>query len=52
MLCKDLKFLMQEYNDLPMWIGGDLNLPNVDWENNVTKHDSYPFPFVTRFYSL
>ena len=32
---------------LPMWIGGDLNLPNIDWENNVANMAHTPFPFVT-----
>jgi len=43
---------MQEYYDLPMWIGGDLNLPNIDWENNVVKHGSYPFSFCDTFLEL
>ena len=28
-----------------IWIGGDLNLPNIDWAtNSVLSHD-YPLPF-------
>lgn len=29
-LCNDLEHLIKEYSDSPMWIGGDMNLPNID----------------------
>ena len=33
-LCSDLAKLVNEYPDVPIWIAGDLNLPNINWDNN------------------
>jgi len=51
-LCKDLEHLIEEYSDSPVWIGGDMNLPNIDWQNNVAKSGSYPISFCNTFLDL
>ena len=34
-----LKYVSGKYNDSPIWIGGDFNLPDIDWSNNtITSH--------------
>ena len=51
-VCKDLEHLIKEYGDLPMWIGGDMRLPNIDWQNNSAKSGSYPISFCNTFLEL
>ena len=42
-LCKALESLCLTYLDIPIWIAGDLNLPNIDWENYCIIVDNvYP----------
>jgi len=43
-VCKDLEHLIKEYGDLPMWIGGDMNLLNIS--------DSCPISFCNTFLEL
>jgi len=31
-----------DHPSLPIWIAGDLNLPNIDWEVNHTNGSAYP----------
>ena len=50
-ICKDLKHLIKEYN-FPMWIGGDINLPNIDRQNNSSKSGSYLVSFCNTFLEL
>ena len=40
-LCSDLEKLLNEYPDVPIWIAGDLNLPNINWDNNSVEGNSY-----------
>ena len=39
-----LESLCSRHPDLPIWIGGDLNLPNLDWECFATTDSAYPLP--------
>jgi len=41
-LCQALESLCSRYSDLPIWIGGDINLPNIDWESLTTTDSTYP----------
>ena len=38
---QDIEHIINEYPNLPVWIAGDLNLPNIDWENHAVKSNSY-----------
>jgi len=41
-LCQFLKTIVDNHPSLPIWIAGDLNLPNIDWEVNHTNGSAYP----------
>ena len=39
-LCRVLHEIILENPQLPIWIGGDFNLPNIDWDNlSVNGHN-------------
>ena len=48
-LYKDMEYTINDYPNLPVWIAGDLNLPNIDWETNVVKNNSYPMSLCNTF---
>ena len=52
-LCSDLEGLMNEHPNVPIWIAGDLNLPNISWDYNSVEGNSYPSNIFTdfRFYT-
>ena len=33
-LCNILEQMVVSNPNIPIWIGGDLNLPNIDWSNS------------------
>ena len=34
-----LKSICQRFKNSPIWVGGDLNLPDIDWKTNtITSH--------------
>ena len=38
-ISKELKILLRKYKTNPIWFGGDMNLPDIDWStNSITKH--------------
>ena len=41
-LCQALETLCLTYPSLPIWIGDDINLPNIDWENLTVTDGTYP----------
>ena len=41
-LCRDLDDLLSEHSDVPVWIAGDLNLPDINWNNCAVEGTSYP----------
>ena len=41
-LCKAFESLCLTHPDIPIWIAGDLNLPNMDWENYCIVDNAYP----------
>ena len=48
-LCSDLENLVNEHPDVPIWIAGDLNLPNINWVNNSAEGNSYPLSLCNIF---
>ena len=47
-LCKAFESLCLTYLDIPIWIAGDLNLPNIDWENYCIVDNVYPVTICER----
>ena len=41
-LCNLFMTISSTYPNVPTWLVGDLNLPNIDWVNNCTQGSSYP----------
>ena len=50
-LCSDLEGLVNEHPNTQIWIAGDLNFPNINWNNNSVEGFSYPIPLVIFFTS-
>ena len=48
-LSSDMEGLVREYPNVPMWIAGDLNLLNINWNNNSMEGNSYPIPLHNIF---
>ena len=43
-LCSEMEGLLKEYPNSLIWIEGDLNLSNINWNNNFMEGNSYPIP--------
>ena len=41
-LCSTMEEVIEKYPRDMIWITGDINLPYVDWENNIVQSSSYP----------
>ena len=41
-LVNDIKTITSKYKASPHWIGGDLNLPDIDWSTNSIAGHQYP----------
>ena len=41
--------MVKEYPNVPIWIAGDLNLPNINWNNTSIEGNSYPIPLCNVF---
>ena len=41
-LCQLFESLCSTHPDSPIWIAGDMNLPNIDWESFCITNSSYP----------
>ena len=41
-LCDILEEMVASNPNTPLWIGGDLNLPNIDWTNSSILNNRYP----------
>ena len=41
-LCNILEEMVASNPNTPLWIGGDLNLPNIDWTNSSILNNRYP----------
>ena len=52
LLFEEIKRLASMYRKNPMWIGGDLNLPDKDWEVKSINNYQYPKQLNERFVDL
>ena len=41
-LCHFFKSIVDRYTTSPVWIAGDLNLPNINWDTNHISNFMYP----------
>ena len=41
--------LCTKYPDSPVWIGGDVNLPDIDWSSDTVRNNSYNQSINTKF---
>ena len=44
-LCDLFTNITATYPNIPIWLVGDLNLPNIDWENTCIQGSAYPLYF-------
>ena len=48
-LCQLLQNISPTNPDIPIWIAGDINLPNVDWESLYVVNNAYPIDICKTF---
>ncbi|MCG8044799.1 MAG: hypothetical protein N0E48_03805, partial [Candidatus Thiodiazotropha endolucinida] len=48
-LCNKLRELQTKHPKAITWIGGDVNLPDIDWENHTIKGHNYPISMSQYF---
>ena len=41
-LCKEIKRICKAYHQSTIWIGGDFNLPDIDWTSDSIAGNNYP----------
>jgi len=41
-LCSFFSDLVKQNLSIPIWISGDMNLPNINWETNTISGYNYP----------
>ena len=41
-LCRAIKTILQEYKKSILWIGGDFNLPDINWVDGSIQGNQYP----------
>jgi len=46
-LCDLFTNITTKYPNIPIWLAGDLNLSNIDWENTCTQGSTYPDIVIT-----
>ena len=48
-MCKDLQSITLTNSSSTIWIGGDLNLPDINWTVNTITGHQYPLSLSERF---
>jgi len=51
-LCQQLHNICLTNLDTPIWIAGDVNLPNIDWESLCIDNNTYPIALCEKFIEL
>ena len=41
-LCADITLIKNSYPDCAFWCGGDFNLPDIDWSDEIISSNRYP----------
>jgi len=44
-MCQLIQGVVFNYPNATIWVGGDLNLPNIDWSTNSPSGNNYPLSF-------
>ena len=48
-ISREMHQLFEKYRTNPIWIGGDANLPDIDWSTDTIKGHQYPIPINQQF---
>ena len=48
-ICEEIISLNSSFKNCPIWIGGDTNLPDIDWTNNAIVGHQYAKPINESF---
>ena len=49
-LCDDIGKIIEKYKSSTIWIGGDANLPDIDWKNDTVSANQCPKEISEHFY--
>ena len=51
-LCEEIESVIEQINTSPIWIGGDLNLPDIDWDTLSIKGNQNASTINRRFLDM
>ena len=51
-LCNDIRNLVRKHKSSTIWIGGDANVPDIDWNTDTITGNRYPKDINENFISL
>ena len=51
-MCKDLNTLISSHRSATIWLGGDLNLPDIDWQTQQVQGNQYPIAISQTFLEM
>ena len=51
-LCQTIEDIIKENPVTTIWLGGDINLPNIDWSTNSPSGNNYPTSFCNLVLNL
>ncbi|XP_030834551.1 uncharacterized protein LOC115921326 [Strongylocentrotus purpuratus] len=51
-LCQSVESLHSHDRNAVIWLGGDLNLPDIDWETQSSSGNQYPMSIKQRFLEM
>ena len=51
-LTDSINYIANNYKDSKIWFGGDLNLPNINWADNIISSTNYPLSLCNIFLDL
>ncbi|XP_072018346.1 uncharacterized protein [Amphiura filiformis] len=51
-LCSGIEAVSRQFKNAAVWIGGDLNLPDINWATLTIEGNQYPYSINARFLEL
>ena len=51
-ITNEIEFLVKKHKNSPIWIGGDINLPDIEWESNAIKTHQYLYKINETFIQM
>ncbi|XP_072178279.1 uncharacterized protein [Diadema setosum] len=52
MVCNVIEKIHSQHPNAVLWLGGDLNLPDINWETQTTERNQYPSAICHRFLEM